>query len=55
MSRGRCLIGAKSGRSSSLSAGGASRAELFDVRVDIPRALSGRSWRIVLARLRCVL
>jgi hypothetical protein len=45
MFRGRCLIGAKSGRPSSLSAGGTSRAELFNVRVD----LSGRSWRIVLA------
>jgi hypothetical protein len=37
------------------SAGGASRAELFNVRVDVPRALSGRRWRIVLALLRGVL
>jgi hypothetical protein len=55
MSRWRCLIGAKSDRLSNLSAGGASRVELFNVRVDVPRALSGRRWRIVLALLRGVL
>jgi hypothetical protein len=48
MSRGRCLIGANSDRPSSLSAGGASRAQLFNVRVDVSRAVSGRSWRIVI-------
>jgi hypothetical protein len=55
MSRGRSLGGAKSHRPSDVSARGASGAELFTVRVDVPRALSGRSRRIVLALLRDVL
>jgi hypothetical protein len=47
MSLGRCLVGAKGDRPSDLSARGASKADLFNGRVDVPRALSGRSRRIV--------
>jgi hypothetical protein len=52
MSRGRCLGGAKSDRPSSLSAGELLRQSYSNVRVDVPRALAGRSRRIILAQLR---
>jgi hypothetical protein len=50
MFRGRCLIGAKSECPSSLSAGRACSADLYNV----PRALSVGIWRIVLALLQFI-